>query len=307
MDRRTSKYSIVEKRLAYIKARVELANSLNLTDANIHAENFYRDFFNKLGFSFTNTNFDSPNAAHIDLIDTINKQAIQITSRTDSKKIKEAIDGFYSKDESKGYKLQLLLIGKDAKDYTTSFGHDFDHSKDVMDVKRLLAIINNLETDNIAKIADFLDNEILEERSQTESTEVETIMSLIDFLSEDENRQLTERIDNVDPSFKINMRFSEHASYLTGQYGSLYSVYNSALIKANEKMDGIMAIIISSYLKDESDLLLNKNNNDPKAALAELVEYFYNKLSTNGFDKFDKQAIRYYLLDEMIKCNVFPN
>lgn len=307
MDRRTNKYNIVEKRLALIKSRVELANSLNLTDLNIHAENFYRDLFNKLGFNFTNTNFDAQNAAHIDLIDTLNKQAIQITSRTDNKKIKEAIDGFYSKEEYKDYKLQLLLIGKDAKDYTTSFSHNFDHSKDVLDVKRLLAIINNFETDDIAIVADFLDNEILEERSQTESTEVETIMSLIDYLSKDENRHLTEKKDNVDPDFKINNRFANHASYLTSQYGSLYSVYNSALIKANEKMDGVMSIIISSYLKDESDALLSKNNNDPKAALAELVEYFYNKLSTNGFDKFDKQAIRYYLLDEMIKCNVFPN
>lgn len=307
MDRRTSKYNIIEKRLSYLKVRVELANSLNLTDANIHAENFYRDFFNKLGFNFTNTNFDAQNSAHIDLVDKVNKQAIQITSRTDNKKIKEAIDGFYGKEENKGYKLQLLLIGKDAKDYTTSFGHEFDHSKDVLDVKRLLAIINNLETGDIAAIADFLDNEILEERSKTESSEVETIMSLIDFLSKDENRQLTDRLDNVDPSFKINNRFADHSSYLTGQYGSLYSVYNSALIKANEKMDGVMAIIISSYLKDESDLLLNRNNNNPKEALAEMVEYFYNKLSTNGFDKFDKQAIRYYLLDEMIKCNVFPN
>lgn len=307
MDRRTNKYNIVEKRLAYLKTRVQLANSLNLTDANIHAENFYRDLFNKLGFSFTNTNFDAQNAAHIDLIDTNNKQAIQITSRTDNKKIKEAIDGFYSKEDYKDYKLQLLLIGKDAKDYTTSFGHDFDHSKDVLDVKRILAIVNNFETDEIAAVADFLDNEILEERSQTESTEVETIMSLIDFLSKDENRQLTDKKDNVDPDFKINNRFADHASYLTGQYGALYTVYNNALIKANEKMDGVMAIIISSYLKDESDSLLSKNNNDPKAALAELVEYFHNKLSTNGFDKFDKQAIRYYLLDEMIKCNVFPN
>jgi len=307
MDRRTIKYNIVEKRLAYLKSRVELANSLNLTDANIHAENFYRDFFATLGFSFTNTNFDAQNFAHIDLIDTVNKQALQITSRTDNKKIKEAIEGFYGKNEYNGYKLQLLLIGKDAKEYTTDFGHDFDHSKDVLDVKRILSIVNNLKTDEIAIVADFLDNEILEERAHTESTEVETIMSLIDFLSKDENRQLTAKIDNVDPDFKINNRFANHASYLTGQYGSLYAVYNSALIKANEKMDGVMAIIISSYLKDESDALLNKNNNDPKAALAELVEYFYNKLSTNGFDKFDKQAIRYYLLDEMIKCNVFPN
>jgi hypothetical protein len=132
-------------------------------------------------------------------------------------------------------------------------------------------------------------------------------MSLIAYLSRDKNRQLIDRKENVDPDFKINNRFSDHASYLTGQYGSLYAVYHTALDKATETMDGVMAILISSYLKDESDSLLTKFNNDPKKALAELVEYFYTKLSENGFSKFDKQAIRFYLLDEMIKCNVFPN
>lgn len=307
MDRRNIKYNIVEKWLSYIKTRVTLANSLNLTDANIHAENFYRDLFNKLGFTFTNTNFNAQNTAYIDLIDTVNKQAIQITSQNDNNKIKEAVDGFYKTDEYKDYKLQVLLIGKDAKEYTTSFGHNFNHEKDVLDVKRLLSIINNFETDSIAAVADFLENEILEEKSPSESTEVETIMSLIDFLSKEENRQLTEKKDNVDPDFKIYNRFADHANYLTGQYGTLFSVYNTALTKAGEKMDGVMSVIISSYLKDESDALLTKNNNDPKLALGELVEYFYNKLSTNGFVKFDKQAIRFYLLDEMIKCNVFPN
>lgn len=307
MDLKTDKYNIVERRFAYLKSRVELSNSLNLTDANIHAENFYRDLFNKLGFKFTNTNFDSQNFAHVDLIDRVNKQAIQITSRTDNAKIKEALDGFYAKEEYKNYKLQVLLIAKYAKDYTTSFGHNFNHKEDVWDLKRLLAYISDLETEEVVAIADFLDGEILVERAQTESTEVETIMSLIAYLSKDQNRKLIDRKENVDPDFKINNRFSDHASYLTGQYGSLYAVYYTALEKAAETMDGVMAILISCYLKDESDLLLNKYNNDPKAALAELVEYFYTKLSENGFNKFDKQAIRFYLLDEMIKCNVFPN
>jgi hypothetical protein len=59
-------------------------------------------------------------------------------------------------------------------------------------------------------------------------------------------------------------------------------------------------------LKDESDIILTKENNNPKLALHSLVELFYGKLSSNGVT-FDKQAIKFYLLDELIKCNVFPN
>lgn len=66
------------------------------------------------------------------------------------------------------------------------------------------------------------------------------------------------------------------------------------------------AEIISDFLKDESDIILTKENNNPKLALHSLVELFYEKLSSNGV-KFDKQAIKFYLLDELINCNVFPN
>lgn len=99
MDLKTNKYNIIERRFAYLKSWVELSNSLNLTDVNIHAENFYRDFFNRLRFKFTNTNFDAQNFAHVDLIDRVNKQAIQITSRTDNVKIKEIQKMFSANQE----------------------------------------------------------------------------------------------------------------------------------------------------------------------------------------------------------------
>jgi hypothetical protein len=286
---------------------VENFNSLNLTDINIFAENFYRDLFNLIGFKFNNTNFESNNFAHIDLIDTVNKQAIQITSQNDNKKIKEAIDGFFAKPENQDYKLQILLISKNAKDYKTKFGKVFNHKEDVLDIKRLLAIINDIkEINTIKNIAEFLDNNVLTERKKTECSEVETIMELINYLSLNKNRVIIDKVVNVDPKNKIENRFSEHSDYLKKQYSELYANYNGALVEATSKIDGVEAEIISDFLKDESDVILTKENNNPKLALHSLVELFYNKLSSNGV-KFDKQAIKFYLLEELIKCNVFPN
>ena len=87
MDNKQTYISIITKRLTYLQKEVENFNSLNLTDINVIAENFYRDFFNLIGFEFNNTNFESNNFAHIDLIDTVNKQAIQVTSQNDNIKI----------------------------------------------------------------------------------------------------------------------------------------------------------------------------------------------------------------------------
>ena len=41
-------------------------------------------------------------------------------------------------------------------------------------------------------------------------------------------------------------------------------------------------------------------------ALNKLVIYFETKLSANG-KKYDRSAIKFYLVNEMIKCRVFPN
>lgn len=307
MDNRQTYISIITKRITYLQKEVENFNSLNLTDINVFAENFYRDLFNLIGFEFNNTNFENNNFAHIDLIDAVNKQAIQVTSQNDNTKIKEAIDGFFAKPENKNYKFQILLISKDAKDYKTKFGINFNHKEDVLDIKRLLAIINDIkEIETIKDIADFLDKNILTKRRKTECSEVETIMELINYLSLNKNRVIIDKAVNVDPKNKIENRFSQHSDYIKLQYSELYAKYNGALVEATSKIDGVEAEIISDFLKDESDIVLTKENNNPKLALYSLVELFYGKLSSNGV-KFDKQAIKFYLLDELIKCNVFPN
>jgi hypothetical protein len=278
-----------------------------LTDINVYAENFYRAFFNLLGYEFENTNFYSNNFAHIDLIDNKNKLAIQVTSQNDNVKIQESITGFFSVPEHKEYKLKILLIAKEAKNYRTNFGKYFNHKDDVLDINKLIVLINDItEIDKIKEIADFLDKNILIERRKTESSEVETIMALIEFLSKDNNRDLTHLPDNVDPDFKIHKRFSEHSEFILNQYKDLCAVYQMPLFESRKSIDAVTAIKITNYLKDESDLQLTKLDNNPKLALASLVELFYEKLSINGV-KFDKQAIKFYLLDELIKCNVFPN
>ncbi|MFR1813783.1 SMEK domain-containing protein [Dysgonomonas capnocytophagoides] len=313
MDVRDNAIKNITKKLAYLQSQISLSNSLNLTDINIHAENFYRDFFNNcFGYSFKNTNFDHQNAAHIDLIDNSNNYAIQVTSQNDNAKITSAIEGFYTKDEYKNYKLDILLISKDAKDYTTDFTkkgkYSFDHATQVKDIKRLIAEINNKNLQEIQKIESFLNEQILTEREPCESTEVETIMSLVYYLSTERNRTpISSEQYLIDPNHKINTRFADHADFIKEQYKSLHSIYQNALKEAKLGIDAVNVIIISSYLQEESNILLHKHNNNPRLALDEMVTFFYDKLSSNGFKGFDKMAIKYYLLDELIMCNVFPN
>ena len=60
------------------------------------------------------------------------------------------------------------------------------------------------------------------------------------------------------------------------------------------------------FLQEMSIKFLDETGDDPVAALDRMVEYFDDKLSANG-KEYDKAAIRFYLINEMIKCNLFPN
>lgn len=71
-------------------------------------------------------------------------------------------------------------------------------------------------------------------------------------------------------------------------------------------IDEAQDIIIILYLQDVSMRILKEEKNDPISALNKLVEYFEEKLSING-KKYDRMAIKFYLVQEMIKCRVFPN
>ena len=66
-------------------------------------------------------------------------------------------------------------------------------------------------------------------------------------------------------------------------------------------------ILISDYfLQDISVQYLNEENNDPVKALQNLVSYFEKKISNHG-KKYDLKAIEFFLVDQIIKCNIFPN
>ncbi len=257
-------------------------------------------------------NVEKKNASYIDLVDKTKKKAIQVTSQNDSGKIKHTIEGFLKKPEHKEFQVKIVLIAKLAKGYTADFSfgkkYTFDHTKDVVDLKRLLIIIKDKELDKLEKISNFLSKQAYLPRPKTESTEVETIMSLIEFLSRDENTQNEEdKPSETDPERKFH-RFEEHKQFLTDQYTEMLAIYNGALIIAKENVgiDSVRAKKISIFLKNKSDLVLNECNNNPRLAIEKLADFFEGKLSNQGF-VFDIPAIHFYLLDELIRCNVFPN
>lgn len=305
----------IAESLALLSEEVTILNAVNLYDINIIAEDFFPGLLNLIyGYELKNANYIEKNAPAIDLFDKKNKIVVQVTSDNSSKKINHTIDEFNKNEYYKIYDRLIVLILTHKKRYSIEFNTDgkfiFDKTKDIWDVKNIIKDIRDLNTNQIKEINSYLSNELRDKyyvHKKTQASEIDTIIDLIEYISH--HREVKKGRDTeVDPEYKIYKRFREFADKLIMEYKTLYAIYGDALDVANDTLgiDEAQDIIIMFYLQDISVQFLDESGNDPVDALNRLVTYFAEKLSVNE-KKYDRAAIKFYLVNEMIKCRIFPN
>ena len=301
--------------LALLSKQVELLNAVNLYDINIIAEDFFTGLLNLIfGYKLKNANVVEKNAQAIDLIDEENKISIQVTSDNSSTKIKHTIHEYIDNKSYEKYNRLIVLILTSKKKYSKAFDTDnkfiFDKESDIIDVKDIVKFIRGLEIEKIREINDFLGRELCDKvysAKETQANEIDTIIDLIEYISK--HKEVKKKIDSeVDPEYKIFKRFKDFSDRLISEYTTLYTLYGDAIETINETIgiDEAQDIIIMFYLQDISMQFLDETKDNPIKALNKLVGYFEDKLSVNG-KKYDRAAIKFYLVNEMIKCRVFPN
>lgn len=305
----------IAENLALLSREVSILNAVNLYDINIIAEDFFPGLLNLIyGYELKNANHLEKNAPAIDLIDQKNRIAVQVTSDNSSTKIRHTIEEFNKNQEYHLYNRLVILILTQKKKYTSNFDTQglisFEKERDIWDVENLIKDIRKLDTEQIKDISDYLSEELCNKyysERETQAEEVITIIDLIEYISQ--HRKVNKaRETTVDPEYKIYKRFKNFADKLTTEYKTLYTIYGEALNIVNETLgiDEAQDIIIMFYLQDISIQFLEEEHDNPIVALNKLVIYFEEKLSTNG-KKYDRSAIKFYLINEMIKCRVFPN
>ncbi|EEQ10936.1 TPA: SMEK domain-containing protein [Yersinia enterocolitica] len=302
----------ISNKLAILAHEVEIKTSLNLTDINIHSESFFCGLLNLIfSYSLVNANIIQKNAKSIDLIDLDSRIAIQVTSTSDFVKIRKTIDGFIeTKNVDKIDRLIILILTKKIRYKAKTYGSKFKItiSDDVLDYTDLVRIINGLELEKIIQVCDYLDKNIVEKNVEKAPKEVVTILGMIKILSSEDHPMLgIGFVDEPDPNGKIYKRFSDYSNYLMDIYTSLISTYAAILeeIKTQSDIGTININKTSVYLKRFSNSILDNCNGDPVSALDKMTEYYASKLGQDGID-YDDAAIQYYLIDNMIRCNVFP-
>jgi hypothetical protein len=132
-------------------------------------------------------------------------------------------------------------------------------------------------------------------------------MRLIEYLSANSViEDISEK--EPDPEGKVYRRFADYADYLTGRYKELAYLYIQPLKIAETEigLDKVKVKKIQLYLKGKSNGYLTEKGGNPQEAIESMVAFFSLKLTESNFD-FDEIAAEFYLIDELIKCNVFPN
>ncbi len=154
MQDRKQAFDNISRQLGIIRHDIEQHQAIQDYSLNIHAENFLRDVFNCVyGCRFINANFQSANAPCLDLLDTQQKLAYQITSTISKEKITNTLQAL-KKPEYQGYEIRMYyLLGKpNLSDKSKQQIHvDFAINIDehLFDCSNLIKDINNLETDRL--------------------------------------------------------------------------------------------------------------------------------------------------------------
>ena len=216
--------------LAVLGRKVELQSSLNLTDLNIVAEDFYCTLLNLiLNAEFKNLNTLDQNAQAIDLGCNKTNTCIQVTSTSDLKKTRKTVSSFVSSNNHKKYKKLIVLILDKKKKHNikkVSEGTDYtlNTEEDIWDYRDL---IKKIPPQNLAlwkEIAEFLQQSLKIQTNDNDPKEVKTVLALVKMLSDDEHPQAGKGfLEKPDPKNKIQKRFSDHSEYLKNEYKQNYS------------------------------------------------------------------------------------
>ncbi|MCM3638249.1 SMEK domain-containing protein [Sporosarcina luteola] len=307
---------LIADALGTLSHQVEYRNSISLYDINIVSEDFFKEFLNLIyGHRLVNLNIIEKNIAAIDLGDIEEKIAIQVTSDNSSTKIRETITKFIDKKLYEKYDRLVILIITRKKSYTSQFEtrgtFSFNKENDILDSKDILLEIKEKSTEELMHISKFLQEELVvhvHKVKKKQANEIETIIELIEYLSNNKGK-IKRRLESpTDPKHKINKRFNEYAEFLKGLYVELVSLYGDAVEQAITilGLDEVKSLIMGLFLRDISNKFLEEANGNPKIALENLALYFEKLLGESG-KEYDLMAIKFFLINETINCNVFPN
>ncbi len=151
--------------LALVEKSCELRGLLHLFDAHVLSHHFFCRLLNEL-YTLKLEVMDriQDNYPAIDLGDTENRTAFQVTTEKTSAKVQHTLEVFARQGlQAKFSKLRVLVIGKRQERYTALLvpqGVTFDPDEDIVDIRGLVKCIERLPTPALENVAAIFSEEL---------------------------------------------------------------------------------------------------------------------------------------------------
>ena len=256
-----------------IERTVQAYNRLGMFDINEFCEDFYCEFLNKVyDANFENVNFETKNAAYVDLVDRKNGECIQVTSQNTADKIEYTINNFISSEMYKTYnRLYFIMIAgkkETRKKFDTQDKFVFNNKRDIIDATDLCEVIRKKD--------DLLDIKAILEFLELQTKINPVICNFEDITKSEEviDKNYIER--KVCALDKYNEFYTNNANYI-----DLFE-----LSKNEQKI-----IILSDAGYGKSELLKNLNNQINQNEFELCAFYFrLNKYTNQKIEELKPEA-----------------
>lgn len=115
--------------------------------------------------------------------------------------------------------------------------------------------------------------------------------------------------EGKDLKIKFEQRFAKYQVDLKEKFLELRITYRDSYeeAKRNAIDDELSLNEYAMHLRNISNLALKETDGNPLEALALIVGWCVDEFQTQKEVDFSRGAIEYYLYQELVNCNVFPN
>jgi hypothetical protein len=151
--------------LAWIRVSCEQRGWLKLFDNHVVAQHFFCRFLNA-AFNLRLVELDliQANFPAIDLGDTTNRIAYQVTTERGGDKVQHTLDKFVEHELEKQYdSLRVLIVGSRQSTYksvTVPASLQFDCDQDILGIEELVKYIGSLDSDRLGQLETILAEEL---------------------------------------------------------------------------------------------------------------------------------------------------
>jgi hypothetical protein len=306
-------FNFIERKLGELGYRIETRGSLNLLELHLHSEDFYQHFINLLfDWKLENLNIVQQNTPGIDLVDSKNKIVAQVSATATKQKIESAL----TKDLSryKDYSFKFISISKNAEDlrtktFTNPHNLIFLPTKDIFDIKSLLASIKGMPVEKMKEVYDFLKEEL---KSEPDPEKMESnIANIIKVLSKEDWSHGASSFETVpyDIEDKITYNQLDKARNLIDDYKIHYfridQIYSDFDRLGMNKSISILSGIRMEYLALGTI-------GTPDQRFFEVIEKVTQRIlaSSNYTPIPDEElslCVQILVVDAFIRCKIFKN